>query len=100
LKRFSRAWRGAYIGARKGNLARLPTRVPSPATQANIVAECERCRRAAAALDNARSEHDAETLGRIYDQAVDAFDASVFELYGITDEERRPAISVARTCSK
>lgn len=42
---------------------------------------------AATVLDTARSDHDRESLGRIYDSAVAQFDRLVFDLYEITPED-------------
>jgi hypothetical protein len=45
------------------------------------------CRDAARALDAARSDHDRETLGRVYDSAVGRFDQQVFDLYEIASAD-------------
>jgi TaqI-like C-terminal specificity domain len=87
LKRYSRAWRGDYYGARKRNLVRLPIASPEDATQAAVVDSFEHCVAAATAFDAARSGFDQETLGRAYENAVEQFDRVIFDLYEITPEE-------------
>jgi hypothetical protein len=79
--------RGSYIGARKGNLERLPVAVPSRSEQAPVAAAYDRCRQAAATVDGARSDRDRESHARIYERSVAAFDALVFGLYGISDAD-------------
>jgi hypothetical protein len=87
LKRRARAWRGDWIGLRRGNLVPLPIARADTQLQDTIVAAYERCRGAADALDDAVTDADTETLSRIYDAAVLAFDRLVFDLYEISDEE-------------
>jgi type I restriction-modification system DNA methylase subunit len=87
LKRYSRAWRGDYFGARKRNLARLPIATPDGETQAAVMAAFDGAVAAAAALDAARSDFDQETRWRVYENAVERFDRLVFHLYAITPEE-------------
>jgi Eco57I restriction-modification methylase/TaqI-like C-terminal specificity domain len=89
LRRYSRAWRGNYYGARKRNLARLPIAIPEADEQQAVVNGYSDCVGAAAALDSARSDHDRESLARIYDSAVDRFDRLIFDLYEITPDEVR-----------
>lgn len=87
LKRYSRAWRGDYYGARKGNLVRLPIAIPAAAARAALVAAYDQCRLAAEAVDSARSDMDRGSLGRLYPRAVQDFDRLVFETYAITADE-------------
>jgi len=89
LKRYSRAWRGDWFGARKNNLARLAIAGPDEERQREVGTAYERCIAAAAALDGARSQQDEESLGRIFENAVTRFDSLVFDLYGTTPDELR-----------
>ena len=87
LRRRSRAWRGDWMGARAANLRRLPILEPDAATQQAVIAAFDGCRRLAAELADAVTDHDTELLGRLLDDAVAAFDRRLFELYSITNEE-------------
>ena len=89
MKRYSRAWRGDYIGARKDNLTRLPIAIPDEEQQDAIIAAYDECVRAASQLDEARSDAALQTVGRIYGANVTAFDQTVFDLYGVTAQELR-----------
>jgi hypothetical protein len=89
LKRFSRAWRGDYFGARKRNLVRLPIAIADEEGQTAVVDAYDQCVAAAGAYDAAQSEFDQETLGRVYESAVEQFDRLVFDLYGVTPDELR-----------
>jgi type I restriction-modification system DNA methylase subunit len=89
LKRYSRAWRGDYFGARKGNLSRLPIVTPPTETQDAIVEAYRWCVTNAEQLDAAVSDHDKEMVGRIYDEAVARFDQLVYDAYGIDAHDVR-----------
>jgi hypothetical protein len=93
LKRRSRAWRGQWMGARAANLRRLPVVEPDDATQDDVVAAFEGCRRLANEYDAAVTDRDKQLLVRLYDDAVAAFDRRVFELYAIDNVE----LTVIRT---
>ena len=87
LKRYSRAWRGDYYGARKANLVKLPIAVGGAGERAAISAAFQACCATAGDLDSAVSDHDRVTLERIYAQAVDRFDALVFAAYDVGTED-------------
>lgn len=87
LKRFSRAWRGAWMGARAANLKRLAIAEPDDHTQHAIIDACRTCRRLAIAYDAAVTDGDKEQLTRLYLGAVSTFDRMVFDLYEVTNDE-------------
>lgn len=86
LRRYSRAWRGDWFGARKGNLVKLPIAVVDGALQAEIVDSYQHCQRLASDLGRRHGSRD-ELVERLLAAAVEAFDRSVFRLYGLTAEE-------------
>lgn len=88
LKRYSRAWRGDYFGARNRNLSRLPIYIASE-EQERLLAAFNDCAQTAAALDDARSNHDREMLSRAHAAAIGRFDRMVFDLYEISEDELR-----------
>jgi hypothetical protein len=94
LKRYSRAWRGDYFGARNRNLSRLPIALPPQETQDRLIDAYTTCVATAEALNDARSDHDRETLDRAYAAAIGQFDRIVFDLYEISDDELRAVRSV------
>lgn len=88
LARRSRAWRGDWYAARKRNLVRLPIAEPSSSTQDDIVRLFQDCSEASANVGAAVTDQDRELAMRILKAAIDTFDQSVEELYGVTTIER------------
>jgi hypothetical protein len=86
LRRHSRAWRGGWFGARKGNLERLPIAVPNTAAQVHLVELHDHCQRLAVEIHQRHSTGD-ELNQRLLANAVNAFDKAVFDLYGLTPDE-------------
>ncbi len=86
LRRYSRAWRGGWFGARKGNLGRLPIAVVDGAVQAEIIDHYQHCQRLARDVGRRHGSRD-ELVERLLAPAVEAFDRSVFMLYGLAAEE-------------
>lgn len=86
LRRYSRAWRGGWFGARKGNLERLPIATPDLNVQADVVERYRHCQRLAAEVGEERSG-DQELIQRLLASAVEAFDRSIFTLYGLSSDE-------------
>lgn len=84
LKRYSRAWRGGWFEARKGNLERLPVVVPPVKRQCEIIDEYRQVRQAVA--DAVRNPADAQAT-RLAQTATATFDHMVFRLYGVTAAE-------------
>ncbi|MFH9417167.1 MULTISPECIES: Eco57I restriction-modification methylase domain-containing protein [Streptomyces] len=84
LKRISRAWRGGWFEARKGNLGDLPIKVPSSEKQQEIVQSYRRV--CAAVRGHAESPGDPQ-LERIATTARESFDYSIYSLYGIEYDE-------------
>jgi hypothetical protein len=91
LRRYSRAFRGGWFGARKRNLAQLPIIVPSATSQRQIVTSYEHCRRLIGEIyDDSRRQRDdddSRLLRRLASAAVDRFDQAVFQLYGLSSAE-------------
>ncbi len=85
LRRMSRAWRGGWFEARKGNLARLPVAVPSPAVQLELVALY---RDVIASVGAAAEDPDDPDRARLAAVARRTFDHTVAGLYGLTLLER------------
>lgn len=88
LSRRSRAWRGGWFAARKGNLVRLPVAEPDESTGEEIKELFRRCCAAAAALDGARSDRETDRCQRLLGDAVRRFDTAAFDLYGLSRLER------------
>jgi TaqI-like C-terminal specificity domain/N-6 DNA Methylase/Eco57I restriction-modification methylase len=91
LRRYSRAFRGGWFAARKGNLAQLPIAVPPRVVQEEIVDSYQHCVRLVAELYGSerklRDDDDSRLLHRLAAAAVEAFDRAVFELYGLSAVE-------------
>jgi hypothetical protein len=85
LKRLSRAWRGGWFEARKGNLARLPIAVPDAVRQKELIALY---REVVAAVDAAARAPADVAAERVASLARNSFDSRVFELYGLSFAER------------
>jgi hypothetical protein len=85
LRRYSRAWRGGWYGARKGNLERLPIALVDPETQATIVDLYRHCQRLAVNIDR-RGFRD-ELFNRLLASAMAEFDDAVFNLYNLANDE-------------
>jgi len=86
LRFYSRAFRGGWFAARKGNLQRLPVACPGPDAQQQLVKSYQRCQ-ALAAARNPLGSADARRSERLYDAAVQEFDDAVFGLYELSDAE-------------
>ena len=84
LKRMSRAWRGGWFEARKGNLERLPIAVPDAAEQQRIVALHAQV---AAAVAARTADPDAAGTARVADVATSSFDHAVYRLYDLSFAE-------------
>lgn len=84
LKRISRAWRGGWFEARKGNLQRLPIAIPPPNRQLELISSyrgvCE-------AVDEATRFPLDTRLAQFAATAQDSFNHSVFSLYGLLFRE-------------
>lgn len=91
LRRYSRAFRGGWFAARKGNLAQLPIAVPPLTVQKEIVKSYQHCVHLVTELHSgerkARNDDDSRLLRRLVAAAVETFDRAVFELYGVLDFE-------------
>ena len=88
LRRYSRAFRGGWFAARKGNLVRLPIATPTPVERNQIVQLAAQCRSLATRLSDARSDHARELALRQYRYVVDSFDNAVEELYKVSLDEQ------------
>lgn len=93
LRRYSRAFRGGWFAARKGNLVRIPIAVPAQVMQEEIVAAYKHCCRLASEVYDenrrVRDDEDSRLLQRLFAAAVREFDQAVFELYGLSADEVR-----------
>jgi hypothetical protein len=81
LKRYSRAWRGGWFEARKGNLERLPLAIPDGKRQTEVIDLYRQVRAAVAAALRSPDDHDAVRLSAT---ARATFDHAIFALYGLT----------------
>lgn len=72
LRHYSRAWRGDWYAARKGNLVRLP--FTQPDDPSDLIPLYEECRRLTAGLADAESDADQQLLTRLRDGRVREFD--------------------------
>ncbi len=81
----SRAWRGGWFEARKGNLERLPVAVPDPARQQEFVALY---REVSTVVRDAAAHPDDAHRARLAALARRTFDHTVAGLYGLTLAER------------
>ncbi|MGW4969436.1 Eco57I restriction-modification methylase domain-containing protein [Streptomyces albidoflavus] len=84
LKRISRAWRGGWFEARKGNLGDLPIKIPSRERQCEIVGAY---RRVCTAVRDYKENPEDPQLERIAMTARESFDYSIFSLYGVEYDE-------------
>lgn len=89
LRRLSRAWRGDWFAARKGNLQRLPIVLPEPQRQQALVALYHDCARQQLVLRTARSDADVARARRLFNGLRNQFDEAVEDLYQLAPEERR-----------
>lgn len=85
LRRMSRAWRGGWFEARKGNLGRLPIAVPEAARQQELVSMY---REVVAAVTASADAPDDADRARLAASARQAFDHTVAALYGLSFVER------------
>lgn len=88
LRRYSRAFRGDWFAARKGNLVRLPIAQPSTSAATRVIDLFHHCRTTQHAIDAARSDADRERANRLYRVASERFDRAVEDLYGLSETER------------
>ena len=91
LRRYSRAFRGGWFAARKGNLAKLPIAVPPRVVQEEIVGSYQHSVRLVSETYSGdrklRDDDDSRLLRRLAAAAIEAFDRAVFELYGLSGVE-------------
>lgn len=87
LRRYSRAFRGGWFAARKGNLVRLPIALPGGKQRAEVVATYQRCVTSHGAVANARRGNDHELAARAHREAVRRFDRVVEAIYDLDDAE-------------
>lgn len=89
----ARTWRGGWFEVRKGNLQRLPIACPDGAVQQSILNAFDHAVRLVAQADQALAlggdSAVSDTALRLRDDAVDAFDAAVFDVYEGGPPERR-----------
>lgn len=83
LRRFSRAWRGGWFEARKGNLQRLPIVVPSADRQREVINSYRNVRDAVAAA----ARFSDESRVKLAATAQEYFNHVVFSLYGLSFKE-------------
>ena len=88
LRCYSRAWRGGWFAARKGNLVRLPVAAPESERAADIIEKYRDCVRLRGQLDAATSEREQDLAGRLLVTAAAAFDAAVEDCYSLSSAER------------
>lgn len=84
LRRMSRAWRGGWFEARKGNLERLPIALPGQLEQNTLTVLYRQVQ--SAAEDRDRNPDD-PTAARVANVAAQSFDHAVNALYGLTFAE-------------
>lgn len=84
LKRMSRAWRGGWFEARKGNLERLPIAVPDVDIQRRLVALHAQV---AAAVAARTADPEDPGAARVAAVALASFDHEVFRLYELSFAE-------------
>lgn len=89
LRSYSRAWRGGWFAARKGNLVRLPISIPGRQEQEQISHMFETCRALRMQLQRARTDHEREVAERLLRNSSTAFDAAVENAYALTDDEQQ-----------
>jgi hypothetical protein len=84
LRRLSRAWRGGWFEARKGNLRRLPIALPSMTVQQEMIALFKEV---AQALRDAEGETPESAASRLATSARETFDHRVATIYGLSAAE-------------
>jgi hypothetical protein len=87
LRRYSRAFRGGWFAARKGNLVRLPVADVSVANKVRIVSLFDVCTETKAQAEHALSDQDRTLRERAHAEAVRRFDQAVEEAMGVTAAE-------------
>ncbi len=87
LRRYSRAFRGGWFAARKGNLVRLPIAQPAEQRRAEVVESHDRCVATQAALSWAPEGNEKELAKRAHRDAVRRFDRLVEAVYGLDAAE-------------
>jgi len=88
LRIYSRAWRGNWFAARKGNLIRLPIAQGADDERRAIVESYDRCVALRRQVAEAISSRDQELADRLFSAAAADFDALVFDLYALSSAER------------
>lgn len=88
LRRFSRVFQGGWYGARKANLARLPIHRGDIGTQQRIIALYEHCKKLVPAK-KAREDASSQIVTRLYEAAAREFDNAIYDLYEVTESERK-----------
>ncbi len=84
LRRMSRAWRGGWFEARKGNLERLPIAVPDADAQRRLVALHGQV---TAAVSARTADPDDASTARVAAVALASFDHEVYRLYDLSFAE-------------
>ena len=84
LRRYSRAFRGGWFAARKGNLVRLPIAQPTINRRAEVVEAYQRCVASHAALVDSPDGTEHELAVRAHRDTVRRFDRMIDGLYGLT----------------
>jgi hypothetical protein len=87
LRRYSRAFRGGWFAARKGNLVRLPIIQPGARQRAQVVESYQHCVTTLQALGQTREGNQRELARRAHREAVRRFDRVVETLYGLNDAD-------------
>lgn len=85
LKRYSRAWRGGWFEARKGNLVRLPVALPDASAQQRLV---RLYREVEGAVSESLGDPDDEPNARLATTGRESFDHEVDTLYALTFAEK------------
>jgi hypothetical protein len=94
MRRRSRAWRGGWFGARKGNLAMIPIATASQAQQQTLASTYQECCQLHAQLRDATGRMTVDDLlRRVTESKVADFDNQVFTLYGLSESERQLILS-------
>jgi methylase of polypeptide subunit release factors len=88
LRCYSRAWRGGWFAARKGNLVRLSIAETDQREQDQIVTSYQQCVMLRAQLETADSEHETELASRLLEAATENFDTLVEQAYDLNRDQR------------
>jgi hypothetical protein len=88
LRRYSRAFRGDWFAARKGNLVRLPIADAVEGERAAISGLFVQCQTTRQGVEDARSDADRSRAERLHRAATERFDRAVENLYAVTEVER------------